>query len=79
MQITGLPFTHAAGQVTQGSIGQFPFGTAGTSAGSWRTAMFPAGGTHINFRKGANMDVVVPFSDWSGTGIAISVTVTYYA
>jgi len=74
MQVSGLPFTHAAGTASYGSIGNFPDGTS-----SWRTVVFPAGGTVINFRKGLNMDVVVPFSDWAGTGIALSVTISYYA
>jgi len=78
-EVAGWPFTHGVGQVTQGSIGQFPFGTDGTSAGSWRTVMFPAGGTHCNFREGYNMDTVTPYSQIHGTGFAISVTLSYYA
>ena len=78
-EVAGWPFTHGAGQVTQGSIGQFPFGTDGTGAGSWRTVMFPAGGTHCNFREGYNMDTVTPFSQIHGTGFAVSLTISYYA
>jgi len=77
LQITGLPFTHGVGQVTQGTIGQFPFGTPEDDE-VWITVMFPAGGTHMNFRQGYNMDVVVPFSIVHGTGMAFSITVSFY-
>ena len=74
-QITGWPFTHGSGTASYGSIGQFPSTLVDAAM---RTAVFPAGGTMMNFRKGSKLDVVVPFSAWT-TGSGLAVTISYYA
>ena len=74
-QITGWPFTHGSGTASYGSIGQFPSTLVDAAM---RTAVFPAGGTMVNFRKGSKLDVVVPFSAWT-TGSGLAVTISYYA
>lgn len=73
-QITGWLFTHGSGTASYGSIGQFPSTLVDAAM---RTAVFPAGGTMVNFRKGSKLDVVVPFSAWT-TGSGLAVTISYY-